>query len=71
MRIRAKAPSKRELQVRERAAEISRRDPNRFLSVVRDAARRERAGADPTSALEQALKRASAKPPDSEAAPPK
>jgi hypothetical protein len=65
VRIRARAPSKRELQVRERAAELSRRDPDRFISVVRDAARRERAGADPTSALEQALKRAATKPPDS------
>jgi hypothetical protein len=35
--------------------ELCRQDPDRFFSMVRDCDRREREGADPVDALEQAL----------------
>jgi hypothetical protein len=50
---------KHELTVRLRAATLGRDDPEGFFAVVRDSQERERAGADPVDALEQALDAAS------------
>jgi hypothetical protein len=52
--------SKHELTVRLRAATLGRDDPEGFFAVVRDSQQRERSGADPVDALEQALDAANA-----------
>jgi hypothetical protein len=57
---RARLADEHELSVRLRAATLCGEEPERFFRVVRDSDRREREGADPVDALEQALDAAGA-----------
>jgi hypothetical protein len=69
VRIPSEGLTKRELRLRRRAANLSRRDPELFFAVVREAATRERGGVDPVTALEEALKWLDPNSADGEAPP--